>query len=211
MSLSGGLFKRLSVGPHIGLVFGLFLYAILPLISADVQAAWQSDFNVQVVSPKIQTIFFEGKLSVDGMQARIETAGSDETDLYHFKDLTEIRIFPGDGIYFKKPLSLAKQVKAAKEGWGPIPEAFHETKIFLQKGVFKDRAAALYLFILKRGEQSAYTLRWVSDDLAAHPLRAIYTSSGRETIIVDFDQKTETALPSDFFNPPAGFLSLNPF
>lgn len=211
MNLFGVRFKIISMLRRGFLFYGLFLSAVLFFIPAAVQAAWQSDFSVQVFSPKLKAIFFEGKLSVDGNQARIEPAGSDETDLYHFNDLTEIRVFPSDGIYFKKPLSLAKQVKAAKEGWGPIPESFHETKIFLQKGIFKDRASALYLFILKRGEQSAYTLRWISDDLESYPLRAIYTSSGRETLIVDFDPKTETALPPDYFNPPAGFLSLNPF
>ncbi|MEC4678496.1 MAG: hypothetical protein VST69_07075, partial [Nitrospirota bacterium] len=135
----------------------LLFSAKLHVFSADLHAqipAWQTNFRIQVFSPKVKTIVYEGKLYLKGLKARIEPADLKEIDLYDFETGTEIRIFPEDGIYFRKPLSLAKQVKAAKEGWGPMPHTFHEKKILLREGRFKGQAARLYFIMIERKGQT---------------------------------------------------------
>lgn len=194
------------------LLLKLFLAVLVLSTQSHAQArSWQTDFRIQVFSPKVKTILYEGKLYLNGLKARIEPAGAKEIDLYDFEAVTEVRIFPEDGIYFRKPLSLAKQVKAAKEGWGPMPPTFHEKKILLRKDRFKGRAARLYFVMIQRKMQTAYMLRWMTDDPQPLPLRAIYSGSGRETIIVDFDPRQDKPLPDNIFAPPADYLSLNPF
>jgi len=191
-------------------VFFLSLLLLSPLAQAYAET-WQADFKIRVLSPKVKPIFYAGKLAVHHLKARIETGESKEINLYNFETLSEVRIFPEDQIYFKKPLSLAKQVKAAKQGWGPMPASFHEKSVLLRKGQFKGRAARLYFVTIHRGNQTAYLMRWMSDEAAPLPLRAIYTSSGRETIIVDFDPSREAPPAPDAFDPPKDYLSLNPF
>ncbi|VAX26617.1 hypothetical protein MNBD_NITROSPIRAE01-944 [hydrothermal vent metagenome] len=191
----------------------LFVIVLL-LFSADLHAqmpAWQTNFRLQVFSPKVKTIVYEGKLFLKGLKARIEPSDAEEIDLYDFETQMEIRIFPKDGIYFRKSLSLAKQIKAAKEGWGPMPESFHEKKVLLRKGNFKGQAARLYFITIERQTQTAYMMRWVTDEAMPLPLRAIYSGSGRETIIVDFEPKKDANLRDEMFTPPSDYLSLNPF
>lgn len=179
--------------------------------SAKEAKAWQADFHIRVYSPKVKTIVYEGKLYLKGLKARIEPRGSKEINLYDFEEKTEIRIFPEDEIYFRKSLSLAKRVKAAKEGWGPMPETFREKKILLRKGLFKGQAARLYFVTIERKTQIAYMMRWMTDTPTPLPLRAIYSGSGRETIIVDFEPMQDLTLSDETFNPPTSYLSLSPF
>lgn len=191
------------------------IYSRISLNTKDSNAkeakAWQANFQIRVYSPKVKTIVYEGKLYLKGLKARIEPTGSKEITLYDFEGKTEIRIFPEDGIYFRKSLSLAKQVKAAKEGWGPMPETFHEKKILLRKGSFKGQAARLYFVMIERKTQTAYMMRWMTDTPTPLPLRAIYSGSGRETIIVDFEPMQDPTLSDEIFNPPVSYLSLSPF
>ncbi len=195
---------------YITLFFVIFLL-LFPVQLHAQKPVWQTDFRIRVFSPKVKTIVYEGKIFLKGLKARIEARDATEINLYDFEARTEIRIFPEDGIYFRKSLSLAKQVKAAKEGWGPMPASFHEKKILLRKGTFKGQAARLYFIMIERQGQTAYMMRWVTDDDMLLPLRAIYSGSGRETIIVDFEANTDGPLGDETLNPPSHYLSLNPF
>ncbi len=189
----------------------VIVFFLSPVALHAQMPAWQTDFRIRVFSPKVKTIVYEGKLFLKGLKARIEPADATEIDLYDFGAKTEIRIFPKDGIYFRKPLSLAKQIKAAKEGWGPMPESFHEKKVLLRKGTFKGQAARLYFIRIERQTQTAYMMRWVTDEATPLPLRAIYSGSGRETIIVDFEPNKDAILSDVTFTPPSHYLSLSPF
>jgi len=184
---------------------------ILLLDSAALAGDWQADMSIRILSPRTQEGSFHGKFYQSGLKVRIEPRGSKEVNLYDFEHRLLIRIFPEDKIYFKSPLSLAKIIKASKEGWISPPAPYEESKILLRKGIFKEIEGRLYLMVLESEGKRAYSLRWVTDDQAEHPLRVIYPAPADQTVIVDYAPITETKIAPDFFEPPADFLSLNPF
>ncbi|MFQ5597456.1 MAG: hypothetical protein ACE5GK_05335 [Nitrospiria bacterium] len=152
-----------------------------------------------------------GKIYQAGLRVRIEPNDSKEVDLYDFEARTHMRVFPADRIYFTSALSDAKIIKASLEGWIPPPARFRVSKTFLREGQFKDGAGRLYFYQYKKKGGNLYALRWVTADREERLLRIIYPGSANETIIVDYDRIKTTKLSSDYFRPPADFLSLNPF
>lgn len=192
--------------------FSLFLLSLLVAWNTTAQAIdWQATFEIRVFSPRTPLIAAQGKFYLSGSKVRIEPAGSDEINLFDFEHLVGIRIFPADRIYFETPLSLAKIIKALKEGWILPSEPFRQEKILLRKGLFNKRKGRLYLIILESRGQRAYSLRWVTDDETEIPLRVIYPAPANETVIVDYHQIKRNIRPPEYFNPPPTYLSLNPF
>lgn len=174
-------------------------------------ATWQADFTIRVSSSRTQTIFFKGRLYQEGTTVRIEPEDSDEVNLFNFESGIGIRIFPKDRIYFTKPLSSAKIIKAAKEAWITPPPPYRELKTLLWTGEVKGKAARLYLMTLELKNLKSYALRWVSDDSHERPLRIIYPGPANETVIVDYEPLSKKPFSADYFEPPADYLSLNPF
>jgi hypothetical protein len=190
----------------------LTLVALFVFEENSVSAAnWQADFTIRVSSPRTQPILFNGIIYQEGTKVRIEAKGSEEIDLFDFEARVGIRIFPEDRIYFTSILSEAKVVKAIKEAWIPAPKPYQESLILLWKGDIRGKAARLYFVTLELKGRKAYQLRWVTDDLNETPLRIIYPGPANETVIVDYDARTEETLPNNHFEPPQDYLSLNPF
>jgi len=188
---------------------------ILALIILGAQSApaatWQADFTIRVSSSRTQTIFFKGRLFQKDLKVRIEPADSEEVNLFDFKAGIGIRIFPKDRIYFTKPISRAKMLKAAKEAWISAPLPYQEKRTLLWTGSIKGKAARLYLITLALNNHKSHQLRWVSDDQHEAPLRIIYPGPANETVIIDYEPILTEEFPINHFEPPANYLSLNPF
>jgi len=190
----------------------LLIFALFALESKSLSAAtWQADFTIRVSSPRTQTIFFKGRFYQSGTKVRIEPKDSDEIDLFDFDAKIGIRIFPKDRIYFTSPLSAIKMIKAIKEAWITAPLPYLESKILLWTGDIRGKAGRLYFVTLSRNNQKLYVLRWLTDDAHELPLRIIYPGPANETIIVDYEPVISEVFSEDYFNPPADYLSLNPF
>ncbi len=193
----------------------LFFPIFLLLLSVNASTAqvntWQAQFNIRVLSPDVKEIRDTGRIYRSGFSVRIEQEKSNEIFLYDFDQSLEFRLFPGDQIYFEKPLPISKRIRGIKEKWIPITQGFQETKILFRDDEINGIPAKLFFVTLKKNGQSAYFFRWVSADKNATPLRVIYHGSARETIIVDFTPIKEQSISPDFFKPPKNYLSLNPF
>jgi len=170
-----------------------------------------ADLTLTLISPYHATITATGIFYQSGSKIRYEPAGSEEIDLYDLKQMEELRVFPADRIYFRARLGPARILKAVQEGWLSPPAPIAEKRILLKEESFKEREARLYLIILEEKGRKWYSLRWVTADAAEFPLRTIYPASDFETVIANYDSlRTEPPDPARF-EPPAGFLSVNPY
>jgi len=208
-------FSSLFCGAFTWKRLGLLLFsaALLlgPFKGSGRSAEWQAELATRVYSPKIPLIQSKARFYQKGAKIRIEPSDSEEYKLYDFEQGLVVRVFPRDQIYFEKPLSIASTIKAMKEAWIPAPPPFEERRILLRKGIFKGQKAALYFMIFTNRNERAYALRWLSDNEAESPLRIIYPGSARETIILDYRPVGGKKMPPGFLDPPAEYLSLNPF
>lgn len=199
--------KRKKRFPLFVLLFSLLLASETPAS----EKSWTADFKTTVLSSNGRKIVFTGKFYQNGLKVRFEPAGAGEIDLYDFERAAGIRIFQEDRIYFESRLTAARLLKAAREGWVPAPPAYPEERILLRKGTIKERGARLYLIIMGEKERKSYSLRWTTDDEPALPLQVIYPASGYETVIVEYDGLRVEPVGPEHFEPPAGFLNLNPY
>ena len=191
--------------------FLLLIPILTCLIGAASPLTSVSDMTVTIVSPSGQLFSSKGRLQVHDLKVRFEPEGAEEINLYDFERSEGIRFFPNDNIYFESRLSPARIAKGIKEGWAPAPPSYAEKKIFLREGVVKEKPARLFLIILEENGWKGYSLRWVTPDEAARPLQIIYPSADYETVIIDYDHfRSEPYDPSQF-EPPVGFLSVNPY
>ncbi|MFQ5579120.1 MAG: hypothetical protein ACE5FZ_00770 [Nitrospiria bacterium] len=187
------------------------IFFLLAHVTPLAARMWTADFHVTVLSTKVQKIEFSGKFYQKDLRVRFEPTGSEEINLFDFERSVGIRIFPSDRIYFEKPLTRARILKAIKEGW-ILPESpYREERIFLRGGEVKGRKAHLYLIIIVTDGEKNYSLRWELDDEEAVPIKVIYPSSGRETIIVEYNHIEIRPIDAGIFQPPKDFLNLNPF
>lgn len=181
------------------------------LIGAAPPSTRLSDMTVTIVSSNGQIFSSRGRLRAHDLRVRFEPEGSEEIDLYDFGRSEGVRIFPNDKIYFESRLSPARTLKAALEGWAPAPSTYPEKKILLKEGTFKGEAARLFLVVLEEKEKKSYSLRWVSADEAARPLQIVYPATDYETVIIDYDPLPSERYDPAQFEPPPGFLSVNPY
>ncbi len=191
----------------------LFLPVFFLLINVHHLSArmWSADLHVTVLSTKVQKIVFSGKFYQKELQVRFEPSGMEEIDLFDFERLIGTRIFPSDRIYFEKPLTRARILKAITEGWIVPAPTHREERVFLREGTVKGLKARLYLIIILTNGKKNYSLRWESDDEEGIPIKVIYPSSGRETIIVEYNHIEVKLINAEIFQPPKDFLNLNPF
>lgn len=197
-----------------------FILLLIPILSffpfllpegAAAEKSWTADFKTTVLSPTGRQILFTGKFYQSGSKVRFEPAGSSEIDLFDFERASGIRLFQEDRIYFQTRLTSARMTKAVKEGWTAPPPSIPEKRILLKEGTLKEREARLYLVILGEKDQKVYSLLWTTADEAALPLQAIYSASGYETVIVEYDRLRVEPVGPEHFEPPADFLNLNPY
>lgn len=192
-------------------VFFSFLFFFLTAQASSPPPMWIADLTLTLLSPYRAPIIAKGNFHQSGLKIRYEPAGSEEVDLYDLNQMEERRLFPADRIYFKAKLSPARILKAVREGWMPPPAPLAEKRTLLRQGEFKGKEARLYFIILEEKGKQWYSLRWVTADAAEFPLRTIYPVSDFETVIADYDAlRTEPSDPPRF-EPPAEFLSVNPF
>ncbi|HIE64752.1 MAG: hypothetical protein ABGX83_07880 [Nitrospira sp.] len=189
------------------LLIVLLLIDITPLSAR----MWTADLHVTVLSTKVQKIELRGKFYQNDLRVRFEPSGSEEIVLFDFERSVGTRIFPSDRIYFEKPLTRARILKAMKEGWIIPAPPYREERVFLREGRVKARKARLYLIIIVTNKKKDYSLRWESDDEEAVPIKIIYPSSGRETIIVEYNHIELKPINDEIFQPPKDFMNLNPF
>lgn len=192
----------------------LFFSLVFSLLTAQAPPAPETrvaDLTLTLLSPYHAAIVAKGTLYQSGSKIRYEPTGSEEIDLYDLTQMEELRLFPADRIYFRARLGPARILKAVREGWLSAPAPITEKRILLKEGTFKEREARLYFIILEEKGKKWHSLRWVTADAAEFPLRTIYPASDFETVIADYDSlRTEPPDPARF-EPPAGFLSVNPF
>jgi hypothetical protein len=205
------------------LLFTLILIIGLPLsnvealadrpapVTPETRTIWAAEMTVTILSSSGHRFSSSGQLRAHGPKIRFEPGGSEEINLYDFEKLEAVRLFPNDKIYFESRLSPARIAKGVKEGWTPAPAAYSEKKIFLREGNVKERAARLFLIILEENKRKSYSLRWVTPDEEARPLQIIYPASDYETVIIDYDPLRPEEYDPSQFEPPPGFLSVNPF
>ena len=210
------LLKRLSPTRPLPLCRFFFLHFLISALfilgaRSTFAATWQADFTIRVFSPRTQPVFFSGTFYQKDAKVRIEPEGSDEVNLFDFEARLGIRVFPKDRIYFTTFLSTAKIIKAAKEAWITAPLPYRESRTLLWRGKLKGKLARLYLMTLALGNKTTHQLRWVTDDLYETPLRIIYPGPANETVIVDYEPTAGETFSADHFEPPADYLSLNPF
>jgi len=199
------MMKRYVVRLFISIFF--ILIYVLPLSAR----MWTAELHVTVLSTKVRTIVSIGKFYQKDLQVRFEPTGSEEIDLFDFERSIGSRIFPSDRIYFEKPLTRARILKAMKEGWITPAPPYREERVFLREGEVKGIKARLYLIIIVINGNKNYSLRWESDDEEAVPIKIIYPSSGRETIIVEYNHIEVQPIDAGIFQAPKDFLNLNPF
>jgi hypothetical protein len=193
------------------LFFLSFVFFLLTAQAPSPPPTWVADLTLTLLSPYHVPITARGTFYQNGSMIRYEPAGSEEIDLYDLKQMEELRLFPADRIYFRARLGPARILKAVREGWMPAPAPLAEKRILLKEGTIKEREARLYFIILEEKGGKWYSLRWVTADPAEFPLRTIYPASDSETVIADYDSlRTEPSDPARF-EPPADFLSVNPF
>ena len=169
----------------------------------------QADTTTTVVSPSGRSISSTGKIYLQRSKVRFEPANSEEIDLFDFEQMKAIRLFPADRIYFESRITPARRFKALQEGWISAAAPDAEKRVFLTEGVVKEKPARLFLFILGEEGRRAYSLRWIAADGA--PLRIIYPATEYETVIVDYDHYQTEPKESNLFEPPPGFLNVNPY
>ncbi len=190
------------------LLLALFFFFLTGETPAPVRVA---DLTLLLLSPYHAPITAKGVFHQSGNLIRYEPAGSEEIDLYDLKQMEEIRLFPADRIYFRTQLGPARILKAVREGWVSAPQPLSEKRILLREGEIKERRARLYFITLEEKGKKWHSLRWVSADEAEIPLRVIYPASDYETVLADYDSlRTEPADPARF-EPPADFMSVNPY
>lgn len=188
-----------------------FFFFLLTAQAPSPPPTWVADLTLTLLSPYHAPITAKGAFFQNGSKIRYEPAGSAEIDLYDLKEMEERRLFPSDRIYFRARLGPARILKAVREGWLPPPAPLEEKQILLREGAFKEKAARLYFIILEEKGKKWYSLRWVTADPPEFPLRTIYPASDFETVIADYDSLRTEPLDPARFEPPAEFLSVNPF
>ncbi|MFQ5950386.1 MAG: hypothetical protein ACE5J1_06850 [Nitrospiria bacterium] len=192
-------------------IFLSIFFLILIDTASPPAIMWTADLQITVHSPKVPKISFSGKFYQSGLHVRFEPSGSEEINLFDFERSVGFRIFPSDRIYFEKPLTRTRILKAVKEGWIPPAPPHLEKRVFLRKETIKEMKARLYLIIIETKGKKTYSLRWETADEAAIPLKVIYPGTGYETIIIDYNHIEVKAIDPDTFQPPADYLNLNPF
>lgn len=170
-----------------------------------------ADLTLTLFSPYRSPITAKGVFHQSGPKIRYEPAGSEEIDLYDLKQMEEIRLFPADRIYFRTRLGPARILKAVREGWMSAPAPLLEKRILMREGEIKEKRARLYFVTLEEKGKKWYSLRWVSADEAEVPLQVIYPASDFETVIADYDSLRAEPFDPARFEPPAGFMSVNPY
>jgi hypothetical protein len=186
------------------------LFLLIPVAPLSARM-WTADLHVTVLSTKVQKIIFSGKFYQKDLQVRFEPTGSEEINLYDFERSVGTRIFPSDRIYFEKPLTRARILKAMTEGWILPVSPHREERVFLREGRVKGLKARLYYNTIGTKGKKNYSLRWESDDEEAVPIKIIYPSSGRETIIVEYNNLEVKPINTEIFQAPKDFMNLNPF
>jgi len=194
------------------LLFSLcFFFLFLTAESSSPSSVRTADLTLTLLSPYHPTITSKGTFHQSGAKIRFEPAGSEEIDLYDMKQMEEIRLFPADRIYFRTRLGPARILKAVREGWMPAPPPLTEKRILMREGEIKEKSARLYFVTLEEKGKKWYSLRWVSADEAEVPLQVIYPASDFETVIADYDSLRAEPFDPARFEPPAGFMSVNPY